>query len=90
MDIYKAIEVLEYTKGLDNIKKTASSVAIDIAIEALKKQTLQEPYYSGDGYWNGELVYDTWTCPNCSKSYEVDYEEYPYCPECGQKIGWNK
>ena len=60
--------------------------AVSIAIKALEKQIPKEPYYSGDGYWNGELVYDTWTCPNCSKSYEVDYDDYDYCPNCGQKI----
>ena len=90
MDIYKAIEVLEYTKGLDDVKRTASSVAIDIALDALNKQIAKEPHFYGDGYWNGELVYDTWTCPNCSKSYEVDFEEYDFCPNCGQKIKWDK
>ena len=34
----------------------------------------KKPYYEGDGYSDGELVYDTWICPNCGKSYEVDYE----------------
>lgn len=38
MDIYKAKDVLEYTQQLDNIKGTASSVAIDIAIKALNNQ----------------------------------------------------
>ena len=60
--------------------------AVSIAIKALEKQIPKEPYYYADGYWNGELVYDTWTCPNCSKSYEVDYDDYDYCPNCGQKI----
>lgn len=55
---------------------------------AVAKQIPKTPYFSGDGYWNGQLVYDTWTCPNCSKSYEVDYEEYDYCPNCGQAIKW--
>lgn len=64
--------------------------AFDMAIKALKKQIPKQPYYSGDGYWNGELVYDTWECPNCSKSYEVDYDDFDYCPNCGQKIDWSK
>lgn len=62
--------------------------AVDLAIKALEKQIPQEPYYSGDGYWNGELIYDTWTCQNCSTSYEVDYDDYDYCPKCGQRIKW--
>ena len=37
MDNYRAKEVLEYTKTLDNIQGTASSIAIDIGIIALDK-----------------------------------------------------
>lgn len=28
-------------------------------------------------------------CPNCEKSYEMDYEKYDYCPNCGQAIDWS-
>lgn len=56
--------------------------------ELVNKETPKKPYYEGDGYSDGELVYDTWICPNCGKSYEVDYEEYERCPHCGQKISW--
>ena len=59
---------------------------LKIAIEALEKQVPKEPDYEGDGYSDGELVYDTWICPNCGKYYEVDYDDYKYCPECGQAI----
>jgi hypothetical protein len=38
MDIYKARNVLEYTKEMDDIKGTASSVAIDVGIKALDIQ----------------------------------------------------
>lgn len=37
MNNYRAKEVLEYTKTLDNIQGTASSIAIDIGIIALDK-----------------------------------------------------
>ena len=56
------------------------------AFEALEKQIPKMPNYEGDGYWDGELVYDTWICPNCGKYYEVYYDNYKYCPECGQAI----
>ena len=59
---------------------------LKIAIEALEKQVPKEPNYEGDGYSDGKLVYDTWICPNCGKYYEVDYDDYKYCPECGQAI----
>lgn len=56
------------------------------AIEALDKQIPKIPTYEGDGYSGGELVIDTWVCPNCGKDYEVDFEDYDYCPKCGQCI----
>ena len=55
--------------------------------EAREKQVAKSPTLEGDGYCpEGNLVYDTWYCPNCDKSYEVDYDDYDYCPNCGQKI----
>lgn len=53
---------------------------------ALEKQRPKEPEYEGDGYADGQLVYDTWICPNCGERYEVDYDDYAYCPNCGQAI----
>lgn len=44
----------------------------------------------GDGYADGELVYDVWHCSNCD--YCIDdgtdrMEDLPnYCPECGAKM----
>ena len=30
-------------------------------------------------------------CPFCgSRAYEVDYDEYDYCPNCGQRIDWSE
>lgn len=64
--------------------------ALEMAIEALEKQIPKKPILEGDGYWDGELVLDTWICPNCDKDYEVDYDDYDYCPNCGQKIDWSE
>lgn len=61
-----------------------------LAIEALEKQIPAVPDYEGDGYADGELVYDTWICPNCGKYYEVYFDDYEYCPECGQAIDWKE
>lgn len=56
-------------------------------LEAREKQVAKKPTYEGDGYDSeGNLVYDTWICPCCEKRYEVDYDEYDFCPNCGQKI----
>lgn len=54
--------------------------------KAMEKQKAKKPTYEGDGYADGELVYDTWICPNCGEHYETDYDDYIYCPNCGQAI----
>lgn len=64
--------------------------ALGMAIQALEKQISKKPKYEGDGYADGHLVYDTWICPCCEKSYEVDYDNYDYCPNCGQKLDWSE
>lgn len=57
-------------------------------IVSLTKQVPQTPNIWGDGYADGHLVYDMYDCPHCSKQYELDYEQYDYCPNCGQKFDW--
>ena len=63
--------------------------ANEIAIQALEKQIPKKATLEGDEYSDGHLVYDTWICPLCEKRYEVDYDDYDYCPYCGQKIDWS-
>ena len=54
---------------------------------ALEKQTPKKPDVEGDGYdKDGNMIYDTWLCPCCRSRYEVEYDDYDYCPECGQKL----
>mgnify|MGYP001275499895 CR=1 FL=1 len=65
--------------------------ALETAIGALEKQLPKKPNFEGDGYDpDGTFVYDTWECPNCGECYEVDYDDYDYCPKCGQKIDWSE
>lgn len=54
--------------------------------EAVRKTKPEKPDLEGDGCADGEMVYDTWYCPNCGQWYETDYDDYKHCPECGQKI----
>ena len=74
----------------ENIQPSAGGKSLEMAIAALEKQMPKKPTYEGDGHWNGQLVYDTWVCPNCEKRYEVDYDNYDHCPNCGQAIDWSK
>ena len=60
----------------------------DVLLEAAEKQIPKTPALEGDGYSDGELVIDTWYCPNCDTAYELDYYKHKYCPECGQRIDW--
>lgn len=61
------------------------------AIEALEKQLPKKPDFKGDGCdQEGNLIYDTWICPNCEEYYEVEYDDYDYCPNCGQRLDWSE
>ena len=64
--------------------------ACKMAIKALEKHIPRKPDLEGDGYADWHLVYDTWICPCCEKHYEVDYDDYDYCPNCGQAIDWSE
>lgn len=55
-------------------------------MELKERNTPKEAIYEGDGYSDEEMVYDTWICPNCGAKYEVDYDDYDFCPDCGQMI----
>ena len=77
----------EETKELRKYRKIGT---VEECREAVEKQKPKKPDYEGDGYDDkGELVYDTWICPNCDKKYEVDYDDYKHCPNCGQAIAEN-
>ena len=62
---------------------------MEMIVQALEKQIPKKPTYEGDGYApDGTFVFDEWLCPCCGKRYEVDYDDYDYCPNCGQKLDW--
>ena len=81
---------MKILKGLYPDLSLAGKVAIDAAVEALEKQTAKKPNLEGDGYDDsGNIIYDTWICPGCEERYEVDYDDFDYCPKCGQRIDWS-
>ena len=75
-------------KGLVNIGTPERIEETEMIIAALEKQVAKEPSLWGDGYADGELVYDMYDCPGCDKSYELYYEKYDCCPKCGQVFDW--
>lgn len=96
--------IIERNKSVDSavmieIKKIAVENGIETKfvlnekniLSALEKQIPRKPHFEGDGYDDsGNLIYDTWICPNCEDRYEVDYEIHSYCPSCGQNIDWSE
>ena len=75
--------------ALKEVQKYREIGTVEECREAVEKQKAKKPDYEGDGYDDcGEIVYDTWICPNCGKRYEVDYDDYKHCPNCGQAIQW--
>ena len=76
-------------KALEEVQKYRAIGTPEECRAAVEKQTAKKPDYEGDGYADGHLVYDTWICPCCGKPYEVDYDNYNYCPDCGQKLDWS-
>ena len=77
-------------KALEEVQQYRAIGTSEEYRAAVEKQTAKKPYYEGDGYSDGHLVYDTWICPCCGKHYEVDYDDYDFCPECGQRIDWSE
>ena len=76
-------------QALEEIQQYRAIGTLEECRAAVEKQTAKKPDYEGDGYSDGHLVYDTWICPCCGKHFEVDYDDYDFCPECGQCIDWS-
>ena len=61
--------------------------AVEIAVEAMRKQLAQKP----------KVPIDTWVCPECGRDVEFQAKlgdnivfngQYDFCPNCGQAIDW--
>lgn len=81
----------KYKKAFEELKLNAEDNVdymqnISLIEELVKKSIAIKPDVEGDGYADGQLVYDTWICPSCEEQYEVGYDYYKYCPNCGQKL----
>ncbi len=73
--------------ALEEIQQYRAIGTVEECRKARERQIPKPPNIWGDGYDNeGNIIYDMYDCPNCCKSYEIDYHDYKYCPECGQAI----
>lgn len=78
---------MKYQEMVSELHTYRKIGTLDELLDAREKQNAKIPNYEGDGYdEDGDLVYDTWICPNCGQHYEIDVETYDYCPKCGQHI----
>lgn len=77
--------VLEQAQEIVEMCAQAARTPSDLK-EILELHTPKHAVYESDGYADGEPVYDIWICPNCGVKYEVDYDDYDFCPNCGQMI----
>ena len=82
-----AIDVLKEKIKPCLIKGDYWDKAVDLAIEALKKEIPQKP----------DDIFDSKYCPSCGYWVEPKYlygeevmeKAYKYCPECGQKLKYD-
>lgn len=73
--------------ALEEIQQYRAIGTVEEYRKARERQRAKKPNIWGDGYDDsGNMIYDMYNCPNCSKSYEVDYHDYKFCPKCGQVI----
>ena len=76
-----------FQRQCDELDAYKAIGTLDECREAVERMKPKSPTYDGDGYApDGTFVWDEWLCPNCGSRYEVDFDEYDHCPNCGQAI----
>lgn len=95
MDIREAIKRIEEHNAIHFTKEYPRAIkiteALDMAIEALKKQDPIEHHHTIIGECSGGERIRTSICPNCLGCIMTVEEEFPrFCAWCGQAIDWSK
>ena len=70
----QAIDGLKRIKQNRHLSHLDDGEIMDMAISALEKQEPKMVLYSGDGYADGEMVYDMAECPTCGAEWD-EYED---------------
>ncbi len=77
-------------RNTDSFEMRISKECYKTIIKALEKRIPKKPDISGDSCdKDGNLIYDTYDCPSCHTSYEIECDKYDNCPSCGQALDWN-
>lgn len=85
MKIEEMIEKLRYKAN--NIKAHIEPEFFNEVADRLEKQVAKKIERYGSNII-GEM---TFNCPSCNLEYYVtDYEDFNYCPNCGQKMDWSE
>lgn len=77
------------SEELKQYKEVGTVEECRVAMERIKPK---KPYYEGDGYSDGQLVYDYAKCPICGHDFEYGINDWEseYCSDCGQKLDWSE
>lgn len=67
----------EFMKNQNNVEKSTNKIDME--------KLCGEWEGEADGYYDGELVYDVWRCPDCGHVEETDDTDFlpNFCPCCG-------
>lgn len=82
------IDVLKTTmSAIQELQEYKQLGTLEEVCKAVERQQAKKPTYEGDGYApDRSFVWDEWLCSHCGSRFEVDYDCYDYCPNCGQHV----
>lgn len=88
MMVLRAKKIINYLKEfLEELEQYRKIGSVNVCENAVQRCTPIEADYEGDSIdEDGNYIYDTWICPTCRTRYEIDVDDYDYCPTCGQRV----